>query len=184
MNVINEYKNTLRSSAKKAAELHKELTVINQKINSGNFTEQYIRDSLKPKYDRKIAEINAVCNSMIHSIEDQMNAYRTELNSETQLKAEDITDDIKLLETGLLNEKDIAALLSANRNNYTMSELICRYADKNGIKHAVTLHKAEAEHNKQTADGLQELSRRIGRYYTNPDIVQITEKFIEGLPDE
>lgn len=64
--------------------------------------------------------------------------YAAELRDVDALRGADINDDMKLLQCGLnLSQNDIRAMLNRNSSNRTMTQLILRYAEDNGIDSGV-----------------------------------------------
>lgn len=64
--------------------------------------------------------------------------YKVELRKADALNGNDLTDDAKLLSSGVkLSKKDLEYMLDRNKGNNTMTQLILRYADENGMKMGV-----------------------------------------------
>ena len=61
--------------------------------------------------------------------------YASELSAEDALKGSELTEDAKLLNSGIkLNKRDYEAMLERNKGNRTMTQLIYRSAEEAGLK--------------------------------------------------
>lgn len=103
--------------------------------NDSKYTPKYIHDELMPKIGkikREMADRKAMAHDRIQSMCD---GYITELMDEDELDPSKLTDDVRLLNSGVkLNQRDIKAMLKRNSENRTMTQLILRFADEHGIE--------------------------------------------------
>ena len=110
---------------------NKQIADLKSRIESGKYTQEYInemKDQIRAlehkaeneRYDR-IAKVEKLVGELTRSLED-----------ETALRGADITDDAKLLSFGL-NERELSTLLSRNKGNPTMEQLILKNAAERGI---------------------------------------------------
>ena len=61
--------------------------------------------------------------------------YTAELRDADALRGADVNDDMKLLQGGVkLSSNDVQSVLNRNSSNRTMTQLILRYAEENGIE--------------------------------------------------
>lgn len=64
--------------------------------------------------------------------------YTAELRDADALRGADVNDDMKLLQGGVkLSRNDVQSMLNRNSSNRTMTQLILRYAEDNGIETGV-----------------------------------------------
>lgn len=105
------------------------------------------KDSLKKKYlDGDLAKnsyeeqvkdlknINDAKTKSYHAINETAGAYQEELDSWAILKGEDLTDDLKLLNSPIqLNAEDYEALEGKYQYNYSMLKAIKDHARKNDV---------------------------------------------------
>lgn len=110
---------------------NKQIADLKSRIESGKYTQQYInemkdqirtleRKAENERYDR-VAKVEKLVGELTRSLED-----------EVALRGSDITDDAKLLNFPL-NERELSALLTRNKGNPTMEQLILKNATERGI---------------------------------------------------
>ena len=64
-------------------------------------------------------------------------SYIAELRDEDELDPTKLTDDVRLLNSGVkMTSRDIKAMLKRNSDNRTMLQVILRYADEHNIETA------------------------------------------------
>ena len=112
-----------------------QLAELNEMINSDSYSANYKRTEVQPKINRLHKLIDEEQTRVMKSVNEECAAYINELRNADALDPDQITDDLKLLQTGIkLRRRDIDALLRRNADNGTMQLLILRYCHDNDIE--------------------------------------------------
>ena len=120
--------NELAPAIEKAAKLDAD-------IKGGRYSQAAIKDELLPARDAVRAQIREAQEAAKQAIAEKINAHITDLERLDALSPEELTDDCKLLSSGIaLTESDIRFMLERNAKNRSMSQIILRYARDHGIK--------------------------------------------------
>lgn len=128
---------TVKAERAELNRLQAELKEVEHDIfsNDKRFTQKYIREELYPKRKAIKKQIEARKAKAHDSIQSMCDGYITELMDEDELDPSKLTDDVRLLNSGVkLNQRDIKAMLKRNSENRTMTQLILRFADEHGIE--------------------------------------------------
>ena len=151
-----------------------EIRDLEEMKKSGKYAAEYILKSIDPKIMTLKQKIEKLKISSENSINEMCEQYRRELLDEDSLKGSELTEDAKLLNSGMkLSKKDLDAMLRRNDGNKTMEQLICRYADENNIDLGIVYTG-----NNPTLAKLKAIPYVTGvalKWYDQPDLV---EKFI------
>lgn len=132
-----DVKDVVLSERKALNDLQAQLDEVEKDIFSNNkkYTPQYIRDELHPKrksLQRQIEDRKALAHDRIQRMCDD---YIAELRDEDELDPSKLTDDVRLLNSGVkMTSRDIKAMLKRNSDNRTMLQVILRYADEHNIE--------------------------------------------------
>lgn len=134
-----EFYNNVKSIVDTAIEdikvFNAEASSIENKINSKRYNIDVVNKELVPHLNDTKKAIRARQDIANAVIEDVVNNYIDKLISEDRLKGEELTADIKLLETGIvLSAKDVEMIFDRNIDNNTMKKLIVEYAKQHNIK--------------------------------------------------
>lgn len=117
------------------AELKEVESICYSNKRDSKYSPKYIHDELMPKIGkikREMADRKAMAHDRIQSMCD---GYITELMDEDELDPSKLTDDLRLLNSGVtLTQRDIKSMLNRNSDNRTMIQLILRFADQHGIE--------------------------------------------------
>lgn len=104
-------------------------------IDSGDYSQQYVTKLLNDIRDR-----NRMSENKKHELKNKISEMVSAFVRENRpcLNPDDITDDTKLLNAGVkLTSDEIDALLVKNHGNYTMTEILLRYARERNIKTSI-----------------------------------------------
>lgn len=132
-----EVKDVVLSERKALNDLQAQLDEVEKDIFSNNkkYTPQYIREELHPKrrsLKKQIEDRKALAHDRIQRMCDD---YIAELRDEDELDPSKLTDDVRLLNSGVkMTSRDIKAMLKRNSDNRTMLQVILRYADEHNIE--------------------------------------------------
>ena len=129
--------NYVMNERKALADLHEQLKAVEHDIfsNDKRFTPKYIREELYPKRNAIKKQIEARKAKAHDSIQQMCDSYIAELRDEDELDPTKLTDDVRLLNSGVkMTSRDIKAMLKRNSDNRTMLQVILRYADEHNIE--------------------------------------------------
>lgn len=108
---------------------------LEKKLNTNVFSKDYIETDIKPQYSNAKKELKMRGEIALASIRDLSEKYIAELKEEDTLKGELLTDDVKLLNMGIvLSSEDLEMLFDRNEGNSTMQKVIVEYASQNDVK--------------------------------------------------
>lgn len=134
-------------------EFDKQEKAIENKIKSKRYSPKVAETELKPKLTNIKKSRETRREDGVSAVRTRTEEYIAELRKADQLNPDNLTDDIKLLQSGVaLSADDLAMLFDRNTGNSTMQKLISDFAK---------------QHN-----------RDIQRYYrpTNAELIQSVEK--------
>lgn len=134
-------------------EFDKQEKAIENKIKSKRYSPKVAETELKPKLTNIRKNRETRREDGVSAVRTRTEEYIAELRKADQLNPDNLTDDIKLLQSGVaLSADDLAMLFDRNTGNSTMQKLISDFAK---------------QHN-----------RDIQRYYrpTNAELIQSVEK--------
>lgn len=133
MTVMRDVYETLKRGAAEIAPKLERANKLNDEINSGRFSNDVNREKLLEMQGIR-GEIRRDAERYEREANEHISACIEEVHKATELHPEDLTDDLKLLNAGvLLTERDIVDMLERNARNKTMEALIFRYAGEHGI---------------------------------------------------
>lgn len=124
-------------------------------------------------------EINQLSDKAIMDAQKLIKEYREKVESERRLDPEKITDEIKLLQPGIvLKEADIVSLLERVKGNQTMEQIIMRYAEEHEIKpRGYYLDYGRQE--KEIADALESTLTYYRKWISGDSASEMLKKFFE-----
>ena len=146
-------------------------------IKSGKYTPQALRDEIYPERDNLRGQVAGKREAAINKAKALVQQYRKDSEKLNDLNPADITDDIKLLQSGVtLRERDIVSILDRNAGNRTMLQLAMRYAEDHGIDmHGRYYIGGQQE--QRTADNLDTLIDYYSRWIDKRNAVEMLDKF-------
>ena len=107
---------------------------IEEKINSGRYSQKTIDNELKPKLQAMQNNQREACKNALDEARSLISQFREDNAKANQLNPAELTDDVKLLQSGIiLKPRDIEGMLERNASNRTMTQIILRYAEENKI---------------------------------------------------
>ena len=153
------YRTIIRSAIDTIADSKREEAKVAEQINSGRFTSEHIAKELQPSLSRLKADRKKTMEKAFDEVTALISSYQKELYASDSLNPGDITEDIRLLQSGLpLTERDLNDILSRSSGNQTMTVLTIRYANEHGI----ALHGTNATSGARAAGELDQM-----RYVAN-----------------
>lgn len=147
------------------------------RIKSGRYSQQAIQQELIPQLDTLKKQIAADSVKAIQAAKTLVEKYRADAEKLNNLDPAELTDDIKLFQTGIpLLPRDIQAILERNSGNRTMTQLALRYAKEHGIETGGTNYVGgEAE--RQTANNLDGIIRYYSRWIDKRNAKDVLRRF-------
>ncbi len=119
-------------------DLSAQIKNIDKEISSGKYVQTYINENFLPKKRELTRQIDNIRFNANKDIKTMCDDYIEELRAEDDLDPSLITDDVKLLNSGVrLTNRDIKAMLNRNSDNHTMTQVILRYCKDNDIETGV-----------------------------------------------
>lgn len=107
---------------------------IEEKINSGRYSQKTIDNELKPELETMKKKHRKACDDALNEARSLISQFREDNAKANQLNPSELTDDVKLLQSGIvLKPRDIEGMLERNADNRTMTQIILRYAQENKI---------------------------------------------------
>ncbi|SFB86816.1 hypothetical protein [Butyrivibrio sp. YAB3001] len=121
-----------RNECKRKAEEYNKLKAARE---SKQYNIEYLRQNILPKMDSLSKEIESIKENVRKESKRLSELKKKEVKANEVIKPEELTEDAKLLQNGLiLKENDIAGILERNSNNRTMTQLAIRYANEHNLK--------------------------------------------------
>ena len=130
----NQINNVTKNGLKTLQDLSAQIVQLNKKIDSGKFSEKYVRETLIPERNSLKRQMDDVRYNANMEAQRLCTEYTEELRAQDDLDPSLLTDDVKLLKAGVkLTKRDITAMLNRNAGNHTMTQVILRYCKENDI---------------------------------------------------
>lgn len=168
--------NVLSDSTNKIEELAKKRDEIESKIKSGNYSSEYIKNVLMPDREKAHKNLTNATDEAFNDAQNLINDYKKAQDESDRLNPDDLTDDIKLLQPGIvLLPRDIDAMLERNANNKTMAQIILRYAKANNIE-VNKVYIATRDSN-ETAKALESILLYYRKWIDKPNAKDMLNKF-------
>ena len=150
---------------------------IEEKINSGRYSQKTIDNELKPKLDSMRINQRKACEDALNEARSLISQFREDNAKANQLNPAELTDDVKLLQSGIvLKPRDIEGMLERNENNRTMIQVILRYAEENKIDVGKTYYSGGQEEEK-TAKALDSILYYYKNWIDKPNAKKMLNRF-------
>lgn len=135
----NRIRSELDNSYQEYQKLSEEYQRLKTERTEGKYSVEYLNKTILPK----MVAISKNMEEVQRKLKDNISRYAEDMKKELRLadslNPSEITDDIKLLNSGVkLTERDIKAMIDRNSDNRTMIQLALRYAKENDIKTSIT----------------------------------------------
>lgn len=125
---------SVTKSVEKLSQKRERIEELEGEKRSGKLSQEYITKTIDPEIRSLKREIEDLKEAGKKTVEKYCEEYRAELIDEDSLHGADLTDDARLLSSGItLKKRDLDSMLNRNSENRTMVQLILRYAKENGI---------------------------------------------------
>ena len=128
-----DIRSIVNSAVEDLTELEKREKAIEDKIKSKRYTPDIVSNELMPELNSIKREIISRKESGNKAVRARSDEYISELRKSDELNPDNLTDDIKLLQSGgALSADDLATLFDRNAGNSTMQKLITDFAKQHG----------------------------------------------------
>ena len=159
-----------------------EVNTVEEKIKSDRYTPQVVSGELYPERDRLKRKVRSMSDAALRDAKNLVEQYRQDVEKSNSLNPDDLTDDVKLLQSGIvLNASDIKWMIERNQGNRTMLQIILRYAAEHGIDTGTIYSGGEDE--MQTADNLDSIIHYYSRWIDTPNARAMLDKFFDAATD-
>lgn len=180
-NIINSVYESLKESTPGVVEAAAEYNAIEDKIKSNRYSRDTLNNEIYPKRDMLRESLETKTSDALKKARGLVEQYRQDAADRETLNPAELTDDIKLLQSGIsLNTKDIKGMLKRNTNNRTMSQIILRYAADHNIDTGGVIYvggEAEAE----TAKHLDEIISIYGKWINQPNAQETLDEIFNSV---
>ena len=149
---------------------------LNEKIDSGRYSSTALQAEIYPKRDELKRSIRGDADKILDNARNMIAEHEEELRKLDVLNPSDITDDVKLFNSGIvLNANDIKGILERNKTNRTMTQIALRYAEQHNIK--VDVYYNKSANVIRELDGLKDAVNRYSRWIDKENATEILNKF-------
>ena len=123
----------VNSTIEDLTEFDKQEKAIQDKIKSNRYTAKAVQSELQPELATIRRNRETRREDGVAAVRARASEYIAELRKADQLNPDNLTDDIKLLQSGVaLSADDLATLFDRNAGNSTMQKLITDFAKQHG----------------------------------------------------
>lgn len=163
-----------------AAEISKtiaERDEVEAKMKSGRYSQQAIQNELMPKWGELRRKVRYESDNAIQAAKNLVEQYRQEVAEMNNLDPAELTDDIRLLQSGItLLSRDIQGILKRNSDNRTMTQIVLRYAKEHGIDVGGTFYIG-GQQEEETARNLDGIIHYFSKWIDKPNAKEMLDKF-------
>ena len=156
-NIVQTVYNTLSNHTEEIGKVVAERDKLEGEIKANRYTPVVLQEEIYPKRDELKRKIEIMCDTAFKDARGHIEQYRTDVADSNRLDPSQLTDDVKLLQPGIvLKPQDIQGMLKRNERNRTMIQVILRYAKENNIDAGGTFYvggEAEEE-NARNLEGI------------------------------
>ena len=134
MNLTAEIRKVLQERTATAEEINAKIAMIDRDIKSGDYSQERTAKLIMKRGELR-QELEKTAAAAERDAKQIVMEYQEELRQQDCLDPSELTDDVKLLSSGLnLLPRDIEAIISRNEGNRTMTQLAVRYAKDHDIE--------------------------------------------------
>ena len=176
-NIVKDVYKALAADTEEIAKEVRDLDALETEIRNERYSQRALREEIYPRRDTLREELAQHCEAALNRSRGLVAQYRAEAAELDNLNPDDLTDDLKLLQSGVpLLPRDVQAILKRSAGNRTMTQLALRYAEDHGIDVGGTVYVGgEAE--RQTADGLDTIISIYKGWIDKPNAMEMLNQF-------
>ena len=176
-NIVQTVYDSLEAATTEMDKTKDEYAAIEAKIKAGRYSSDVLQKEIYPKRDALRQKIYDDSERAINAAKGLVNQYRQDAARLNDLDPAELTDDVKLFQTGVpLLERDIRAILERNKDNRTMTQLALRYAKEHGINLKGTYYIG-GNTERTTADNLDGVIEYYSRWIDKDNAHDMLRKF-------
>lgn len=175
----------LRVACIELRKYQKQIDLFEERGRTNYYGHEIWQREIAPELRELKLKAQACKQNAIASAKAHLDAYRKQERDRDALNPGKITDDIKLLQSGItLTERDLDDMLNRNADNRTMQQLICRYADEHKIQvnPMIAYHSCEQDANK-LCDSYSFAIDTFEKYMQNENYLKTLNDFLP-VPDD
>lgn len=177
-NIFETVYNSLVDSTEAIAKDVAEYAKTTKEVESGRFTQDAIQNEIFPKQNELRRKIRESSEKAIATANDIIKQYRIDVERMNELDPAEITDDINLLQDGIvLLPRDIRAMMRRNAENRTMTQIILRYAHEHDIDTSGIVYTGGGQREMENAKNLEEIVRYYAGWIDKPNAPEMLRKF-------
>lgn len=174
-NIVQSVYDSLDASTAQIATKLEEFNRLGEEAKSGRYSQQGLHE-IYEKQDTLRGEIQNDSKTAINTAKSLVAQYRADSAERNNLNPAELTDDVKLLQSGIiLRKNDIQGMLKRNASNRTMTQIILRYAEEHGIDTGVVYNSGDEE--EATAKNLEGILYYYGRWIDKPNAKSMLNRF-------
>lgn len=181
-NIVQTVFDTLET---RTAEISKDIVerdALEEKIKSGRYSPQALKDDIYPKRDALRRKIESASEGAIQEARNLVAQYREDAAKLNNLDPAELTDDVKLLQSGItLLPRDIQGILERNKGNRTMTQIVLRYAKEHGIETGTYYIGGQAE--EENARNLDGILSYYKKWIDKPQAKDMLYRFFNVTPE-
>ena len=175
-NITQTVYNALEARTDEIAKVVTEREALTEKINSNRYTTEVLNREMYPKKEELTRKLRSMSYEALQEAKNLIEEYKAEVQKKNDLNPEEITDDIKLLQPGIvLTARDIIGIVERNKGNKTMEQIAIRYAQEHKIETGLYYHGMAEE--MQTAKNIEGLLIYYERWIDKPNAKEMLRKF-------
>ena len=160
----------VKSVIEELTELDKQEKAIEDKIKSNRYSPAIVQNELRPELTNIKRKREAMREDGVSAVRARANEYIAELRKADELNPDKLTDDIKLLQSGVaLSADDLATLFDRNAGNSTMQKLITDFAKQHDRDIQRYYRPANADMIRGV-ENIPEVMRIVLKWHNKPDI--------------
>lgn len=149
-------------------DMKKEYDRLEAEKKSGKYDYYYLQKTLIPEMNHIYGVMEEKRDSIERDVAALNREYAAKLRAEDSLKAEEMTDDVKLFTSGIkLTARDVQDIIDRNSSNRTMTQLAIRYARENGLD--VKSWYIPAEQEVKSLESAAYTINTVLKWYKSPD---------------
>lgn len=180
-NILNTVYDELKEATTEIQKVVTEKNDLEDRVKSNRYSAETVKREFEPRIDDLKQKIRSMKEKTFADAKALVSSYRAEMDERNNLDASELTDDIRLLQSGIpLTERDVEHILRRAENNRTMSIVALRYAEQHGLKiqHRPYTFELEQQAARDTANALDEIIAYFPRWIdTNRAFIMLDQFF-------
>lgn len=165
-----DIRSIVNSTIEDLTEFDKQEKNIEDKIRSNRYTAKAVQNELRPELSNIKKNRETRREDGVSAVRTRTDEYIAKLQKADELNPDNLTDDIKLLQSGVaLSAEDLTVLFDRNAGNSTMQKLIADFAKQHNRDIQRYYRPTHADLIK-SIDSIPEIIRVVVKWHNKPDI--------------